>query len=99
MRAVSEQQLGQALAALPGMPRVVASGNAAAPLHVLGIVDRALPEWRLHMLNAPPGIPDRDGIRLETTFVGAGMRGRPALDYIPARLSLVPALFRDTRPG
>ncbi|HVF04961.1 MAG TPA: acetyl-CoA hydrolase/transferase C-terminal domain-containing protein [Frankiaceae bacterium] len=98
MRTVTDERLASAVAALPGTPRVVASGNAAAPLHTLGLVDGALERWRLHMLNAPTGIPDRAGVRLETTFVGAGMRDKPELDYIPSRLSLVPALFRDTRP-
>lgn len=98
MRTVSDERLAAAFAALPGTPRVVASGNAAAPLHVLALADAALDTWRLHLLNAPPGIPVRDGVRLETTFVGPGMRDRPNLDYVPSRLSLVPALFRDTRP-
>lgn len=98
MRIVPDERLVATVGALPGVPRVVASGNAAAPLHVLRLVDGALHRWRLHMLNAPPGIPDRADIRLETTFVGAGMRDKPNLDYVPSRLSLVPALFRDTRP-
>lgn len=98
MRTVGDERVAAAVAALPGVPRVVASGNAAAPLHTLHVVDGAVSEWRLHMLNAPPGIPDRAGVRLETTFVGAGMRDKPNLDYIPSRLSLVPELFRDTRP-
>jgi hypothetical protein len=59
MRTVSEDKIAAALAALPGTPRVVASGNAAAPLHTLGVVDRALGTWRLHMFNALLGIPDR----------------------------------------
>jgi acyl-CoA hydrolase len=98
MRTVSDDRLAAVLGALPGTPRVVASGNAAVPLHVLRIADAALERWRLHLLNAPAGIPDRAGIRLETTFVGPGMRDKPNLDYVPSRLSLVPALFRDTRP-
>ena len=98
MRTVSEERLAATLSALPGTPRVVASGNASAPLTVLRVVDAALAEWRLHMLNAPLGVPDRAGVRLETTFVGVGMRDRPNLDYVPSRLSLVPPLFRDTRP-
>jgi acyl-CoA hydrolase len=95
---VGDERLAAAVARIPGRPRVVASGNAAAPLHALGVIAGAVQQWRLHMLNAPPGIPDGAGVRLETTFVGAGMRDRPGLRYIPARLSLVPALFRDTRP-
>ncbi len=47
------------------------------------------------MLNAQPGIPDRDGITYESAFVGAGMRRHPRLNYVPSRLSLVPVLFRD----
>ncbi len=98
MRTITDERLAAMVAALPGTPRVVCSGNAAAPLHALGVVDAAVESWRLHLLNAPAGIPVREQIRLETTFVGAGMRDRPNLDYVPSRLSLVPALFRDTRP-
>ena len=47
------------------------------------------------MLNAQPGIPDREGITFESAFVGAGMRRHARLNYIPSRLSLVPVLFRD----
>ena len=98
MRTVPDERVAAAVARLPGSPRVVASGNAAAPLHALGLVAGVLGEWRLHMLNAPPGIPAAEGVRLETAFVGAGMRDAPNLDYIPSRLSLVPMLFRDSRP-
>ena len=93
MRVVSSETLGRVLASLPGVPRVVASGNAAAPLHLLGAVDAALPSYRLFMLNAPDGIPAREGVIHETCFVGPGMRGRKGLSYFPARLSLVPRLF------
>jgi hypothetical protein len=40
-------------------------------------------------------VPDRDGVTLETPFVGPGMRGRERLRYFPCRLSLVPVLLRD----
>ena len=40
-------------------PRVVASGNAAAPLQALDIVDRVVERYRLNMLNAPHGVPAR----------------------------------------
>jgi acyl-CoA hydrolase len=50
-------------------------------------------EYRLFMLNAQPGVPARDGVTLETPFVGPGMRGRPGLRYFPCRLSLVPVLL------
>jgi len=63
-------------------PRVVASGNYATPLELLGAVDGALPTYRLHVLNAQPGIPARDGVTHS-----------PTLAYIPSRLSLLPGLL------
>ncbi|MDQ1686085.1 MAG: hypothetical protein QOC82_2822 [Frankiaceae bacterium] len=75
-------------------PRVVASGNHAVPWTALKTIDRGFERYRLFMLNAPAGVPDRPGVTLETAFVGAGMRGRPSLAYYPSRLSLVPALLR-----
>ena len=99
LNVVPDERLAAAAAALPGRPRVVASGNAAAPFHALHVVDGALERWRLYMLNAPRGIPAAgERVRLETSFVGPGMRDSAELRYIPSRLSLVPALFRDTRP-
>jgi acyl-CoA hydrolase len=95
MRTVSEDRLVGVLGRLPGVPRVVASGNHVAPLHLLSVLDRAVAEYRLYMLNAPRGIPDREGVSYETSFVGAGMRDHPRLAYFPSRLSLVPALLRD----
>ena len=77
-------------------PRVVASGNAAVPRTLLGVLDSVLPQYRLNMLNAPTGIPTRDGVIHETSFVGSGMRNSPTLAYVPARLSLVPTLFSRT---
>src|SRR5262249_61983852 len=50
------------------------------------------------MLNAQPGVPDRDGVTLETAFVGPGMRGRRRLRYFPSRLSLVPVLLGNALP-
>jgi acyl-CoA hydrolase len=79
-------------------PRVVVSGNGAVPWRLLALVDAALPEYVLHLLNAPAGIPTRDGVVHETCFVGAGMRRSPTLSYVPARLSLVPRLFAATLP-
>ncbi|HET8616916.1 MAG TPA: acetyl-CoA hydrolase/transferase C-terminal domain-containing protein [Actinomycetales bacterium] len=81
-----------------GVPRVVASGNDSVPWRLLELVDGALARYALHMLNAPTGIPTRDGVVHETCFVGAGMRRSPALSYVPARLSLVPRLFATTLP-
>lgn len=73
--------------------RVVTSGNCAAPLRVLAAFDTAVREYRLHLLNAPRGIPDRPGVMLETAFVGAGMRGSERLVYFPCRLSHLPLIY------
>jgi acyl-CoA hydrolase len=78
--------------------RVVASGNCAPPWELLALIDDALPAYRLFMLNAPHGIPDHPGVTLETPFVGPGMRHKPNLRYLPARLSQVPTLLRTTVP-
>jgi acyl-CoA hydrolase len=73
---------------------VVVAGNHGTPWPVVRALDSALPVWTLHMLNAQVGVPHRDGLRLETCFVGPGMRGQPTLSYVPSRLSLVPLLLR-----
>ena len=93
MRVVSAERLGQVLGALPGTPRVVAGGNFATPWQALAMLDAAVAEYRLFMLNAQAGVPDRDGVTLETPFVGPGMRGRDRLRYFPCRLSLVPCCW------
>lgn len=98
MKVVSIEALEHVFSALPGVPRVVASGNFAHPHELLDALDRALPEFRLFILNGHPGIPDREGITLETPFVGAGQRKSSRLCFIPARLSLVPVLFATTMP-
>jgi acyl-CoA hydrolase len=90
--------LSTILRALPDDPRVVVSGNHAVPFHTLGLIDDALDRYRLWVLNAPPGLPDRDCVTYETPFVGVGMRRSPRLSYVPCRLSLVPSLFRTTMP-
>ena len=86
------------LAALPGVPRVVAGGNFATPWQALAVLDGAVAGYRLFMLNAQPGVPDRDGVILESPFIGPGIRGRPGLRYYPCRLSLVPVLLADALP-
>ncbi|WP_104991358.1 acetyl-CoA hydrolase/transferase family protein [Deinococcus sp. NW-56] len=83
---------------LPAGARVVMSGNHAVPWRLLGLVDGTLPGYRLNALNAPRGLPRRDGVSYETSFVGPGMRGSARLSYTPARLSQVPLLFSTTRP-
>jgi acyl-CoA hydrolase len=80
----------------PATPRIVASGNHATPWHLLAAADKAIPEYRLFQINAQPGVPVRDGVRHESPFVGPGMRGLATLDYLPARLSLVPRILAAT---
>jgi acyl-CoA hydrolase len=93
-REVDLDALGEAVLALVDNPRVVVAGNYGTPWPVVRALDVALPVWTLHMLNAQVGVPHRAGVRLETCFVGPGMRGQPTLSYIPSRLSLVPLLLR-----
>jgi acyl-CoA hydrolase len=95
MRVINLEQLKSVLAGLPDNPRIVASGNFATPNTLLKVADQTLPEFKLHMLNAHSGIPDRDGITYETAFVGPAMRRHPRLRYIPSRLSLLPVMYRD----
>src|SRR5689334_13869801 len=91
---VDELELERALEVLAGRaPRVVAAGNYATPHGVLGVVDRVLPAYRLFTLNGQAGLPEREGVVHETPFVGPGVRRSLRLEYIPARLSLVPQLF------
>lgn len=55
-------------------------------------------EYRLWILNAANGVPDRDGVVAETPFVGVGMRRHRALAYVPCRLSMVPLLLMTGTP-
>ncbi len=98
MHVVTESKLAAVLGGLPGIPRVVVSGNFATPWRALAILDEVTAEYHLFALNAQPGVPDRDGVILESAFVGAGMRGRNGLRYFPCRLSLVPSLLKDALP-
>ncbi len=98
MKVLSERQLAVVLGAQAGTPRVVVGGNFATPWRALAVLDGVIARYRLFALNAQPGIPDRDGVMLESPFVGPGMRGRGGLDYFPCRLSLVPALLADALP-
>ena len=97
MRLVDEAGLTVALGPLTGgRPRVVVPGNFATPHAILSMLDAVLPEYRLFALNAQAGVPDRPGVVHETPFVGPGVRRSARLDYVPARLSLVPRLFART---
>ncbi|WP_205750490.1 acetyl-CoA hydrolase/transferase family protein [Deinococcus fonticola] len=99
LNTMSESQIKALLESrrLPDDARVIMSGNQAVPWRLLHLLDETLPTYRLSGLNAPQGLPRRDGVTYETSFVGAGMRGSARLVYIPARLSMVPILFGTTR--
>ncbi len=77
---------------------MVVSGNHATPWHTLRLVDEALSSYRLWALNGQRGLPDREGVTLETCFVGPGQRRSPRLSYVPSRLSVVPTLFAGPLP-
>ena len=93
MKVVTAEQLAARLEGLPENPRIVASGNFASPMSLIQIADHTLERYRLHILNAQPGLPERVGVTHETAFVGPGVRKSPHLEYVPCRLSLVPVLF------
>jgi acyl-CoA hydrolase len=95
MRVINLEQLKGILGNLGPNPRIVASGNFASPKSLLEAANTEIAEFRLNMLGAQKGIPDREGITFESSFVGPGMRRSPRLSYVPSRLSLVPVLFRD----
>src|ERR1700751_1120038 len=98
MRLVPERELAVVLGSLPGTPRVVAGGNYATPWRALAVLDGSVARYRLFALNAQPGMPDRDGVTLESPFGGPGMRGRGRLSYFPCRLSLVPGRLASALP-
>ncbi|WP_296630563.1 acetyl-CoA hydrolase/transferase C-terminal domain-containing protein [Rhodoluna sp.] len=95
MRVINYEQLKQILSGVGENPRVVASGNFATPTVLLNALDESVETYRLNMLGAQVGIPNREGVEYESAFVGPGMRRHERLNYVPSRLSLVPILFRD----
>jgi len=98
VRVVTESRLAAVLGRLPGTPRVVLGGNFGTPWQALSVLDGAVGEYRLFALNAQQGVPDRDGVALESSFIGPGMRASDRLRYFPCRLSLVPNLLRESLP-
>jgi acyl-CoA hydrolase len=95
VKTISLEKAAKVFAGLPDNPRVVTSGNFATPLRTLGVLDANVANYRLNVLNAQVGLPDRDGVVLETVFVGPGMRKSPRLRYVPCRLSMLPSLFEN----
>ncbi|MDO5083268.1 4-hydroxybutyrate CoA-transferase [Arachnia propionica] len=98
MRIITPEQLETALPSLPSNPRIVTQGSFGTPRALLALLDAAIAEYRLFIVNGLGALPDRDGVRIETTFVGSGLRGNPRVDYYPARLSVTPKLFTSTLP-
>ncbi len=99
MRTWRFDEVVRRLAALEGAePRVVISGNLAAPFRLVRALTEALERCRVFQLNAQYDFTAHPGIIGETPFVGPGMRHDPMLDYLPMRLSLVPRLFGTARP-
>jgi acyl-CoA hydrolase len=98
LRTVSLELLQKSLDLIDGVPRVVVGGNSATPWMVLDAIDRSIESYRVFMLNAHVGVPDRPGVVAETCFVGPGMRHHSGLSYIPCRLSMAPLLFQRTLP-
>jgi acyl-CoA hydrolase len=92
------EQIGDVLSRIPEGARVVASGNFATPQALIDVLDRSVPVYTLHMLNAHGDLPDRDGVTMETAFLGPSMRGRVGLRYVPCRLSMVPLLYNGPMP-
>ena len=95
MKKITESQFKTIISNLPHNPRVVSSGNSATPLYILQLINEEIETFTLHMVNAPQGIPAREGITHESAFVGKGMRHSSNLNYIPCRLSMVPILFKE----
>lgn len=94
MKLLGLEQITEVTNQLPQNPRLIVSGNFSTPMTLLNALDQQLAEYRLNILNAQVGIPNREGVHFETAFVGEGMRGSQSLAYFPARLSLLPRLIR-----
>lgn len=97
MRTATDTEIRQALSKIVAQePRVVVAGNFATPWRLLRLLIEAREHVRLFALNPQSGWPTRVGVTTETPFVGPGVRGSEALEYLPARLSLVPRLFASS---
>jgi acyl-CoA hydrolase len=98
MDIVSEADIASRLRELPGVePRIVVSGNAATPWNLVHLLDSTLERYRVFIMNPQVGWPCRPGVITESPFLGPGVRQDPRIEYLPMRLSLVPALFGAQR--
>ena len=79
MRTRGVRGLERRLSRFDGVPSGVVSGNGAAPWLGVDAIDRSIESYRLYILNAAAGVPERPGVIAETSFVGPGMRRHPAL--------------------
>lgn len=97
MKIITPEELATALGCLPhDDPRVVLSGNLATPGTLLSLFDANVESARLFVLNAHGSLPERRDLTYETPFLGPALRGRGDVDYLPARLSMVPSLFASS---
>lgn len=99
VRSIRCEEIPSLVGVCPENPRVVVGGTSAVPWASLDSLAFGVEKFRLHMLNAPLGLPDRPGITYEASFLGPGMRALTSrVRYIPSRLSLTPKLFRRRFP-
>ncbi|AXE38876.1 acetyl-CoA hydrolase/transferase family protein [Acidipropionibacterium virtanenii] len=98
MRLISIDELDRAVSTLPEAPRIVSPGGGASPLELLGALDARLERWSLFCVNAPEGVPARDGVTHETVFLGPGSRAAGQVRYFPVPLSTAALLFATSCP-
>src|SRR5271165_7190743 len=93
MKIITERELKPILRTLNGK-RTVAGSHSATPRRLIYMLDTEVDGYNLFILNPRKGLPQREGVTLETSFIGPGMRGVPH-KYYPCRLSLVPKLLTE----
>lgn len=98
MRLIGIDELDEIVATLPECPRIVAPGGGATPLELLDGLDQRLDRWRLFCINAPRGVPARDGVTHETVFLGPGSRRSEDVHYFPMPMSSAPMLLSTSCP-
>ncbi len=98
MRLIGIDELDRIIADLPERPRIVSPGGGASPLALLDGLDQALESWTLFCVNAPEGVPVRDGVTHETVFLGPGSRAARDVRYLPMPMSIAPMLMTTSCP-